>query len=328
MPYNVTDVNGCILPTSPVTLFRKYGDPTFSNIPGTISLISQSAADWPAFLSYVDKDFDATTNAKSEIMKSIVLLDVFSTDAWKGMSMVDAWDAWADAYNAGAEQAQNFARVMVYVPNAPKWRQTILLMPAAVNGVLLSLVLSWIVLVLACENWIIASLAILTISMIVTIVFGFMTFAGWGLGILEGILVVLVIGFSVDYTVHLSDSYKACKLPTRYEKVQFALESTGGSILSGAVSTVGAAAIMLTANIVFFVKFGAFIFLTIVLSTLFSLGFYSALLMMVGPLGMQGRLVNFYGGWLRGAREHMEKEQRAAKAEREAAAGGEMKNSV
>ena len=73
MPYNVTDVNGCILPTSPVTLFRKYGDPTFSNIPGTITAISQSAADWPAFLSYVDKDFDAANNAKSEIMKSIVL---------------------------------------------------------------------------------------------------------------------------------------------------------------------------------------------------------------------------------------------------------------
>jgi hypothetical protein len=74
--------------------------------------------------------------------------------------------------------------------------------------------------------------------------------------------------------VHLSDSYKACTKSTRYEKVQFALHSTGGSIVSGAISTVGAAGIMLTANIAFFKKFGAFIFLTIALSTVFSLAFY------------------------------------------------------
>ena len=75
----------------------------------------------------------------------------------------------------------------------------------------------------------------LTITCITTVVFGFLTFSGWGLGLLEGILVVLVIGFSVDYTVHLSDSYKACTAPTRYEKVQFALHGTGVSILSGAI---------------------------------------------------------------------------------------------
>ena len=183
-------------------------------------------------------------------------LDVFATDAWKGMDMVKAWDDWADSSNSNLDAggSSGMSKVMVYCSSAPKWRQTILLMPAAIQGVVLSLVLSWMVLVVACENWILASLAIMTITMIVTIVFGFLTFSGWGLGLLEGILVVLVIGFSVDYTVHLSDSYKACEGVTRYEKVKFALESTGTSIVSGAISTVGAAAIMLTANIAFFVK--------------------------------------------------------------------------
>jgi len=85
---------------------------------------------------------------------------------------------------------------------------------------------------------------------------GFLTFSGWGMGLLEGILVVLVIGFSVDYTVHLSDSYKVSTQPTRFLKVQESLDSVGKSIMSGAVSTVGAAAIMLPANISFFSKFG------------------------------------------------------------------------
>ncbi|GMH91461.1 hypothetical protein TrVE_jg11541 [Triparma verrucosa] len=276
---------------------------------------------------YVYATKDETNKFERIAMTEITVqttLDVFSTDAWKGMDMVDSWDAWASAYNLLGADDPNFSKVMVYVGNAPKWRQTILLMPAATSGVLLSLFLSWIVLVIACENYILASLAILTIGMITTIVFGFLTFAGWGLGILEGILVVLVIGFSVDYTVHLSDSYKASEEVTRYGKVKFALHSTGTSILSGAISTIGAALIMLTANIAFFVKFGAFIFLTIVLSTLFSLGFYCALLLVCGPLGGRGRLINLYGGWLDSAGRHMEEERRVA--EREKRAKEEMKS--
>ncbi|GMH67833.1 hypothetical protein TL16_g04782 [Triparma laevis f. inornata] len=290
---------------------------------------------------YVYATKDETNKFERIAMTEITVqttLDVFSTDAWAGMDMVNEWDKWADAYNEAGKDDPNFAKVMVYVGNAPKWRQTILLMPAATSGVLLSLFLSWIVLVIACEvrsdtvvsvavscqNYILASLAILTIGMITTIVFGFLTFAGWGLGILEGILVVLVIGFSVDYTVHLSDSYKASDEVTRFGKVKFALHSTGTSILSGAISTIGAAAIMLTANIAFFVKFGAFIFLTIVLSTLFSLGFYCALLLLCGPLGSQGRLINLYGGWLTSASAHMKAEKNAAA--REKAAKEEMKS--
>jgi len=232
------------------------------------------------------------------------------------MDMVNSWDDWADAYNE--KNGESGVKVMVHTDSSSKWRQTILLMPAAVNGVLLSLLLSWFVLVIACENYILASLAIITIGMIVTIVFGFLTFSGWGLGLLEGILVVLVIGFSVDYTVHLSDAYKTCPLFTRYEKVQFALDACGKSILSGAISTVGAAAIMLTANIGFFKKFGAFIFITIILSTLFSLGFYAAILLVLGPIEKQGRLINLYGKWLKGASAHMKDEEEAAQREKDA----------
>jgi len=204
---------------------------------------------------------------------------------------------------------------MVHCPSSPNWQQTILLAPAAISGVFVSLILSWIILCIACENWILASLAMFTITCITLVVFGFLTFIGWGLGLLEGILVVLVIGFSVDYTVHLSDSYRACKAPTRYEKVQAALDATGASIVSGAVSTLGAGGIMLTASVAFFKKFGTFIFLTIILSCVFSLAFYACLLLKFGPLGKDGRLINLYGGFLKKAGEHMKEEEEAARKE-------------
>jgi hypothetical protein len=46
---------------------------------------------------------------------------------------------------------------------------------------------------------------------------------------------------------------------------------------------------------------------------------HSCLLLVAGPLGKQGRLVNLYGGLLRNASEHMKKEHEAA--EREAGQG-------
>ena len=67
----------------------------------------------------------------------------------------------------------------------------------------------------------------------------FMVVVDWHLGVLESIVTVLVVGFSVDYTVHLADSYLVSKGKTRQEKITDALVMMGGSILSGAFSTIG-----------------------------------------------------------------------------------------
>ena len=134
---------------------------------------------------------------------------------------------------------------------------------------------------------------------------------------LEGILVVLVIGFSVDYTVHLSDGFKVSKEVTRFGKVKEALRDVGASIVSGAISTLGAAAIMLPANISFFSKFGAFIFLTIILSTTFSLGFYASALMCCGPVGGQGAVANLFADLIRRAERRIMKDEERFKLERE-----------
>lgn len=57
---------------------------------------------------------------------------------------------------------------------------------------------------LSTKNIIISFFAVLTIAMIVGNVLGFFLYAmGWALGFLEAIVGVIVIGFSVDYVIHL-----------------------------------------------------------------------------------------------------------------------------
>ncbi|KAK7233357.1 hypothetical protein SO694_00108036 [Aureococcus anophagefferens] len=143
-------------------------------------------------------------------------------------------------------------------------------------------------------NYLMAIIATTTIGMITTIVLGFMHVVGWGLGTLESILIVVVIGFSVDYTVHLADSYLSSEHDSREAKVKAALADTGASILSGAISTLGASCPMFGAQIIFFFKFAVFIFLTVALSLIFSLGFFAAALATLGPLGEQGSVAKVY----------------------------------
>jgi multidrug efflux pump subunit AcrB len=68
------------------------------------------------------------------------------------------------------------------------------------------------------------------------------------------------------------------------------IEEMGVSVLSGALSTLGAAFFMFFAPNTFFVKFASFIFVTIGLSCLYSLTFFPALLSIIGPTGDVGNV--------------------------------------
>merc|ERR1712154_567291 len=88
------------------------------------------------------------------------------------------------------------------------------------------------------------------------------------LGIIEAILYVMVVGMSVDFV--------------------------GGSILSGAMSTIIGIAWLLLATIAFFVKFGAFICFLIAVSLTFSMLTFTAAMSAIGPEEDSGDIVVFY----------------------------------
>ena len=50
--YNQTDLNGCFVPKSLVRYFEEYGDPDFTDIPGTLATIrATSDSDWANVLT-------------------------------------------------------------------------------------------------------------------------------------------------------------------------------------------------------------------------------------------------------------------------------------
>jgi len=153
---------------------------------------------------------------------------------------------------------------------------------------------AFVVLCIATKNLILATYAICAIGSIVTTVLGFcQSIMNWPLGVGETIAGIIVIGFSVDYVVHLGHMVEEADqkgFRTREERFIFAAETMGPTVLAGAITTGGSAMFMFLCQMTFFYKMAVLICITIFLSFLFSLGFFMAMIYVVGPQGSFGRI--------------------------------------
>merc|ERR1712028_202294 len=124
------------------------------------------------------------------------------------------------------------------------------------NGLYICFPIAFAVLALATRNGPLALVATIAIGCIVASVLGFVKcFNGWDLGIAETIAGIIVIGFSVDYVVHMGHMYIEAA-----EK-------------SGAMKREDR----------FYYKMAVLITLTIGFSFVYSFGFFMAYLIMIGP---------------------------------------------
>eukprot|EP00918_Siedleckia_nematoides_P044569 GHVU01097447.1.p1 GENE.GHVU01097447.1~~GHVU01097447.1.p1 ORF type:complete len:790 (+),score=172.69 GHVU01097447.1:299-2371(+) len=94
-----------------------------------------------------------------------------------------------------------------------------------------------VVSMLMIRGWSSILLVSMMILSVLTGLFGFMYFAGVQLNILTMILLILSIGFSVDYTVHVAHTFAHCLGRTHDLRVVETLMLMGNPVTHGAVST-------------------------------------------------------------------------------------------
>jgi len=160
------------------------------------------------------------------------------------------------------------------------------------TGISIAFPLAFLVLLASTRNFIVSMYAVFCVAGIVACVLGFCKSAmGWDLGVGEAIAGVIVIGYSVDYVVHLAHVYcEAAKQghQTRDARATFAVRNMGSTIYAGAVTTAGSSAVMLFCYFTFFNKMATLICVTIMYSFLFSMGLFTGLLWLIGPQGTCG----------------------------------------
>merc|ERR1712187_225243 len=139
----------------------------------------------------------------------------------------------------------------------------------------------FVVLLIATQNVIISFYAVSSVGMIVLCVLGFCKEPmGYALGLGESIAGVIVIGYSVDYVVHLAHMYGEAVhygYEKRQDRAEFAIRNMGTTVFAGAITTAGSGVIMFACFSTFFHKMALLICITIFYSFLFSLGFFMAL---------------------------------------------------
>merc|ERR1711994_72281 len=112
---------------------------------------------------------------------------------------------------------------------------------------------------------------------------GFMVLQGWSIGAIEAISLNIIVGLSVDYSLHLGHSYQHARSQKRFYRVQTAVSEIGFSILSSACTTIGSMLILLFCTIVVFVVIGKIVSVTVLVSIVFTLMGFASILSIIGP---------------------------------------------
>lgn len=150
-------------------------------------------------------------------------------------------------------------------------------------GCVISISFAFIMLVIFTGNLIISLYATITVAIVVLNILSAFAIVGWKLGIIESICITVLVGLSVDYTVHLAHAYVASEERSRFARAQDALTVMGGSIISAALTTCGSAIMLLFCQITPFRVFGMSIALTACSSIFLAIFFFIPLSMVAGP---------------------------------------------
>ena len=238
---------------------------------------------------------DKTLNPFPLVMYQMYFNATFAFNA-PGSTMnpiVSDMDCFLKTLNDGAPDGMEMSHTGV------KFTQTALenaFSTSALNGTLLSLSIAFVCIMIATGNWIMTLVSIVFIGTIVVAVIAFMVLIGWKLSVIESICITIVVGLSVDYTIHLGHIYIHSEQTERQGKVRELLSTMGVSVIAAAITTLGSATFLGLCRVQFFYKFGIFVFANITLSTIFAFFFFMALLMVAGPLNGQGQLWGTQGG--------------------------------
>eukprot|EP01029_Cantina_marsupialis_P016426 TRINITY_DN3655_c1_g1_i1.p1 TRINITY_DN3655_c1_g1~~TRINITY_DN3655_c1_g1_i1.p1 ORF type:complete len:437 (-),score=150.42 TRINITY_DN3655_c1_g1_i1:130-1440(-) len=250
---------------------------------------------------YADKVTDSANPKFTMVDISFKLTVDTMMDYSEGTKLYDAWGEFLDTTMfdgtfsecvAVKDEFQPFVTGEEYTWDF-FWLQEAMVIEAWL-GIAYAIIVVFVIMTISSMNWIIALIGTALIASVVVCVIGFTVLNGWYLGILESINFVIVPGFSINYIAFLCGGYMDFKKATRSERVKEMLTSIGSSCISGSLSTLGACFFLFFPLIVFFNKFGTFIFVTISLSLILALGLFTSLMTVVGPEGNQGNLKTLF----------------------------------
>lgn len=129
-----------------------------------------------------------------------------------------------------------------------------------------------------CSLWVAFSIVSIEVGVV-----GYMTLWGVNLDSISMINLIMCIGFSVDFSAHISYAYLAAKVDTPEERVQECLYALGLPILQGGLSTILGITTLILAPSYIFITFFKTVFLVIFFGAMHGIFLLPVLLSLLGP---------------------------------------------
>ncbi|XP_062568015.1 patched domain-containing protein 3-like [Saccostrea cucullata] len=163
------------------------------------------------------------------------------------------------------------------------YEQFVQILPSTLQTVGIAIIAMLVVTSLLMPKPLIVSIVALNLISIIVGVVGFMYFWDLTLSSITMIHLVMSVGFSVDFSVHVSHAF----LSVRQEKniIKSALDKVGGPVINAALSSLIGISMLAFSSSYVFVSFGKVMFLVIIIGLLHAVFFLPFILYMVTSLG-------------------------------------------
>ncbi|XP_063777758.1 patched domain-containing protein 3-like [Pseudophryne corroboree] len=175
--------------------------------------------------------------------------------------------------------------VLVYHPAFIYFDQYAVITQNTIQNVVVAAAAMFVVSILLIPNPLCSLWVTFTIASIIVGVTGFMAFWNVNLDSISMINLVICIGFSVDFSAHISYAYVSSQKSTVNERMTNALHSLGYPIVQGALSTILGVIALSTSASYIFRTFFKIIFLVITFGILHGLVFLPVFLTLFGNCG-------------------------------------------
>ena len=138
-------------------------------------------------------------------------------------------------------------------------------------------------------NLLISLYAMLSIAGAIFVTIGSLVLLGWQLNILESVILTIVIGLSMDFTLHYGMAYRLSPDLDREMRVCCSLSRMGSPVAMAALTSFLAGGLMMPSTILAYRQLGTFLMLSMSISWVYATFFFQSLLRTIGPQGGFGQ---------------------------------------
>lgn len=160
----------------------------------------------------------------------------------------------------------------------------------ALYDLLFSIVMTLIFMVLTTQNFYISLIAALCISSIILCMMTVIWAKGWKFGMIESTSLIVFVGISVDYVVHICHQYIHAVEQDRKGRMEQSYNQIGRAVIGGSLTSCFSAFFLIICEASALSKFGVLL-LTIILSSMVtSLVYLPSVVFIMGPEKDQGKI--------------------------------------